>query len=191
MMGILISRIGKTEVRSEADLSVYQSLARAICYQMLSTRSAAAIYGRLLDLCDGVVDPATIQRLGGERLREIGFSSAKVISLMDLTNRIACGDIPADEKLIKMPDDELIDCLTRVKGIGRWSVEMVMIFNLGRADIFPATDLGVRRGHKLAYALEDMLPAAELLAESEVWKPFRTAAAWYLWRATDCVDWTV
>ena len=99
------------------------------------------------------------------------------------------GDIPDDEQLMRMSDDDLVDCLTQVKGIGRWSVEMLMIFNLGRADVFPATDLGVRKGHMLAYGLDDMLPASELLAASARWKPYRTAAAWYLWRATDSVDW--
>lgn len=189
-MAELIRRIGATRVRSEAALSVYQSLARAICYQMLSTRSAAAIYARLLELCNGVVTPQAVALAGEQALRDIGFSRAKVASLMDLTARMQCGEIPSDAQLLKLSDNELVTCLTQVRGIGRWSVEMLMIFNLGRADVFPATDLGVRRGHMLAYGLTDMLSATELLAASEVWKPYRTAAAWYLWRANDCVDWT-
>ncbi len=188
-MAQLINHIGSTRVRSEADLSVYQSLARAICYQMLSTRSAAAIYSRLLDVCGNRVTPETVEGVGERALRDIGFSRAKVVSIMDLTGRVQSGDIPDDVKLMKMSDDELVDCLTRVKGIGRWSVEMLMIFNLGRADVFPATDLGVRKGHMLAYGLDEMLPATELLRLSDIWKPYRTAAAWYLWRATDSVDW--
>lgn len=191
VMGELIFRIGETKVRSEAALSVYQSLARAICYQMLSTKSAAAIYQRLVTSCDGEVTPASIRHLGSAALRDIGFSRAKVTSIMDLTDRIWSGEIPTDETLLKMSDDELVDCLTQVKGIGRWSVEMLMIFNLGRADVFPATDLGVRKGHMLAYGLDEMLPAGELLQLSEIWKPYRTAAAWYLWRATDSVDWSL
>ena len=188
-MGQLISHIGSTQVRSEAELSVYQSLARAICYQMLSTKSAAAIYARLLQVCDDEVTPECIQGIEDNTLREIGFSRAKVVSLKDLTSHILSGDIPGDVHLQKMTDDELVQCLTQVKGIGRWSVEMLMIFNLGRADVFPATDLGVRKGHMLAYSNDEMLPAGELLAVSEIWKPYRTAAAWYLWRATDSVDW--
>lgn len=188
-MGELINRVGTTSVRSEAELSVYQSLARAIVYQMLSTRSAAAIYGRLLNACNGTVTPRSIDNIGEVGLREIGFSRAKVVSMLDLTERLRTGEIPDDASLIKMSDDELVECLTQVKGIGRWSVEMLMIFNLGRADVFPATDLGVRKGHMLAYGLESMLPASDLLALSEVWRPYRTAAAWYLWRATDSVNW--
>lgn len=189
-MAQLINRIGRTEVRSEADLSVYQSLARAICFQMLSTRSAAAIYNRLLEVCGNQVTPESVDGVGEVVLRGIGFSRAKVISIMDLTEKVRCGDIPEDLKLMKMSDDELVDCLTRVKGIGRWSVEMLMIFNLGRADVFPATDLGVRKGHMLAYGLEELWSANELLGLSDIWKPYRTAAAWYLWRATDSVDWS-
>jgi 3-methyladenine DNA glycosylase/8-oxoguanine DNA glycosylase len=89
-----------------------------------------------------------------------------------------------------MSDNELIDCLTQVKGIGQWTVEMLLIFNLGRADVFPATDLGVRKGYMLAYGDDDLLPPVQLLKVAEQWKPFRTAAAWYLWRATDSVDWS-
>ncbi len=189
-MANLIMRIGPTRVRSEAKLSIYQSLARAIVYQMLSTQSAAAIYSRLLSLCGETVTPESVASAGEAALREIGFSRAKVASIMDLTDKINDGSIPADNLLVRMSDQELVDCLTQVKGIGKWTVEMLMIFNLGRADVFPATDLGVRKGHKLAYDLEDLLPATELAKAADVWKPYRTAAAWYLWRATDSVDWS-
>lgn len=189
-MAILMKKVGPTEVRSESELSFYQSLARAIVYQMLSTKSAAAIYGRLVDACAGNVCPLSVKLLGEVKLREIGFSRTKVASILDLGEKIQCGDIPGDEILIAMSDHELVDCLTQVKGIGVWSVEMLMIFNLGRSDIFPATDLGVRKGHMMAYGLDDMLSAKMLLEASEVWKPYRTVAAWYLWRATDSVDWS-
>ena len=189
-MAYLIERIGPTRVRSEAELSVYQSLTRAIVYQMLSTQSAAAIYSRLLALCGETITPVSVAAAGDAALRDVGFSRAKVTSIMDLTDKVNDGSIPVDSVLVKMSDQELIDCLTQVKGIGKWSVEMLMIFNLGRADVFPATDLGVRKGHKLAYDLDDLLPATELAKASDVWKPYRTAAAWYLWRATDSVDWS-
>ncbi len=188
-MANLIKRIGPTRVRSEAELSVYQSLARAIVYQMLSTRSAAAIYARLLQCCGDTVTPQSVLKAGETTLREIGFSRAKVTSLLDLTEKVCNGSIPSDDVLVRMSDRELIDCLTQVKGIGQWSVEMLLIFNLGRADVFPATDLGVRKGHGLAYGHDELLSAARLLEASEIWKPYRTAAAWYLWRATDSVDW--
>lgn len=189
-MATLIKKVGPTQVRSEARATLYQSLARAIVYQMLSTKSAAAIHGRLEDACNGNVCPRSIQSLGEPSLRDIGFSRAKVASILDLGNKIQCGDIPGDKALVAMSNQELITCLTQVKGIGVWSVEMLMIFNLGRPDVFPATDLGVRKGHMMAYGLDDMLSAKALLEASEIWKPYRTAAAWYLWRATDSVDWS-
>ncbi len=189
-MALLMKKVGPTKVRSEADSTLFESLARAIVYQMLSTKSAAAIHGRLVEGCGGVVTPEKIESLGESKLREIGFSRAKVASILDLAGKIQSGLIPADEVLTGMQDDELVACLTQVKGIGEWSVQMLMVFNLARADVFPATDLGVRRGHMLAYGLEEMLSAKQLLEASVVWKPYRTVATWYLWRATDSVVWS-
>ena len=185
----LMKKVGRTQIRSESESTVYHSLVRAIIYQMLSTQSAAAIYGRLVEACEEDVCLARVASLEEQTLRDIGFSRAKVASVIDLTQKMQDGDIPADAALQKLPDQALIDCLTTVRGIGAWTVEMLMIFNLRRVDVFPATDLGVRKGHMLAYGLDEMLPARELLAASEIWKPYRTVAAWYLWRATDSVDW--
>ena len=190
-MGELIELVGPSKVRSEAELSVFQSLVRAIAYQMISTKAAAAIHGRLLDQCEADIQPQQVLDLGDEKLRELGYSRAKVASLLDLAEKCSTGVIPNDTSLKKLSDKELVKCLTQVRGVGVWSVEMLMIFNLRRADVFPATDLGVRRGHMLAYRLEEMLEAKELLASSDIWQPYRSVAAWYLWRANDCVDWTV
>ena len=127
--------------------------------------------------------------LGQEQIREVGFSRAKVASLLDLAEKFQTGVLPDEATLDAMSDKDLTKCLTQVRGIGEWSVQMLMIFNLRRADVFPANDLGVRRGHMLAYSLDEMLSAKELLAASSDWQPYRSAAAWYLWRANDCVDW--
>lgn len=189
-MGELIRLVGPTRVRSEAGLSVFQSLVRAIAYQMISTKAAAAIHGRLLDQCEDDIQPERLLKLKSEKLRELGYSNAKVASLLDLSEKCSTGVIPDDASLKKLSDKELVKCLTQVRGVGVWSVEMLMIFNLRRADVFPATDLGVRRGHMLAYQLEEMLAAKDLLANSNIWHPYRSVAAWYLWRANDCVDWT-
>ena len=188
-MGALIKKVGATKVRSESELSVFQSMVRAIAYQMLSTKSAAAIYGRLVEQCNNTVTPQSVKKLGEGVLRDIGFSRAKVVSIMDLSHNVQSGAIPADDVLVTLTDQELVECLTVVKGIGVWSVEILMIFNLGRADVFPATDLGVRKGHMLAWGLDEMLTAKQLLVVSDAWRPYRTVAAWYLWRATDSVDW--
>ena len=188
-MATLMKKVGRTQIRSEADKTVYHSLVRAIIYQMLSTQSAAAIYGRLVEACEEDVCLTRVASLEDQTLRDIGFSRAKVASVIDLTQKMQGGDIPVDAKLQKLPDQALIDCLTTVRGIGAWTVEMLMIFNLRRVDVFPATDLGVRKGHMLAYGLDEMLPAKALLAASGIWKPYRSVATWYLWRATDSVDW--
>ena len=190
-MSQLIDLVGPTKVRSERELSVYQSLVRAIAYQMISTKAAAAIHGRLLEQCDDNIAPGKLLDLGAERLREIGYSRAKVASLLDLSEKCRSGEVPSDNILRSLPDTELIECLTTVRGIGAWSVEMLMIFNMRRADVFPATDLGVRRGHMLAYNLDDMLSAGELRKQAAAWQPYRSVAAWYLWRANDCVDWAI
>jgi len=186
----LIRLVGKTEVRSEQSSSVFQSLVRAIAYQMISTKAASAIHNRLIEQCDSDLQPEKLLHLGEQQIRETGFSRAKVASLLDLSEKCHSGVVPDDRKLDEMTDKELTKCLTQVRGIGEWSVQMLMIFNLRRADVFPATDLGVRRGHMLAYDLDEMLSAKDLKETSEIWQPYRSAAAWYLWRANDCVDWT-
>lgn len=188
-MGRLIALVGKTAVRSEQELSVFQSLVRAIAYQMISTKAAAAIHGRLVEHCDSDLQPDKLLQLGEEQIRQVGFSRAKSASILDLAEKFTNGTLPGDPALDAMSDAELTRCLTQVRGIGNWSVQMLMIFNLRRADVFPATDLGVRRGHMLAYDLDEMLSAKALLDLSTVWQPYRSVAAWYLWRANDCVDW--
>lgn len=188
-MGRLITLVGKTKVRSEQELSIFQSLVRAVAYQMISTKAAAAIHSRLVENCDSDLQPSKLMNLGADKIREVGFSRAKVASLLDLAEKFQSGVIADEDSLDAMTDADLTRCLTQVRGIGEWSVQMLMIFNLRRADIFPATDLGVRRGHMLAYDLADMLSAKELLAASSIWQPYRSVASWYLWRANDCVDW--
>ena len=186
----LIRLVGKTRVRSEQSATVFQSLVRAIAYQMISTKAAAAIHSRLIERCDSDLQPEKLLQLGEVQLRETGFSRAKVASLLDLSEKCHSGEVPDDRTLDEMTDKELTKSLTQVRGIGEWSVQMLMIFNLRRADVFPATDLGVRRGHMLAYDLDEMLSAKDLKVASETWQPYRSVAAWYLWRANDCVDWT-
>lgn len=190
VMGELIERIGPTRLRSEHASTIYQSLVRAIVFQMLSTRSANAIHQRLLEACPSGVSPQSLMALGEPALRAIGFSRAKVLSVTDLSEKTLDGTIPCDSVLEQLDDESLIKLLSSVRGIGRWSVEVLMIFNLHRPDVLPATDLGIRKGHALAYRLDDMLPARELLEAGEIWRPWRSAASWYLWRATDSVDWS-
>jgi 3-methyladenine DNA glycosylase/8-oxoguanine DNA glycosylase len=120
-----------------------------------------------------------------EQLRGAGFSRAKIAAIRDIAARVVSGEIPGARRIERMTDEEIIERLTAARGVGRWTVEMLLMFQLGRPDVMPVDDFGVRNGYRLAYGLEAM-PKPKLLMElSEVWRPHRTVAAWYLWRAVD------
>ncbi len=161
----------------------FQTLLRAIVHQQLSTRAAHAIHTRVLKLVSGRATPLKFARLDDRTLRDAGLSRAKVAALRDLCERTQNGLVPNNAKLKFMDDESIIDALSAVRGIGRWSVEMMLFANLRRPDILPATDLGIRKGFAV-YRGRDTLPTVpELLNEGERWRPFRSVASWYLWRA--------
>ncbi len=118
-------------------------------------------------------------------MRACGFSFAKIASLRDIAAKTLAGVVPASRHIVKLSDDEIVARLTEVRGVGRWTVEMLLIFQLGRPDVLPADDFGVRTGFRLAYKKRDLPAVKELLAFGERWRPHRTTAAWYLWRAAD------
>jgi DNA-3-methyladenine glycosylase II len=159
---------------------------RSIVGQQLSVRAARAIYGRLLDLFDSVA-PTPEQILGhdAEELRAAcGLSRAKVAFLRSLAEHVLSGDLEL-ERLDALPDDEVVAELVAVKGIGEWSAHMFLIFQLGRPDVLPVGDLGVRRAVERAYRLEDLPSAAELTTLAEPWRPHRSTAALLLWHSLD------
>jgi DNA-3-methyladenine glycosylase II len=165
----------------------YQALARAIVGQQLSTKAAASIWGRVTELFDGET-PSPQQLLGvePEKLREAGLSWSKVSFLRDLAERVDDGRLDL-ARLSELPDEDVIADLIEIKGIGRWTAEMFLIFHLGRPDVVSAGDLGIRRAVQIAYGMDELPDLTQMERISEPWRPHRTLACLYLWRSLDNV----
>jgi len=165
--------------------SHFAALARAIVYQQLAGPAAAAIHGRLTAALDGAVEPEGLLALSPQALRAVGLSANKVASLRDLATKILDGTvILAPRRLARVSDEEVIARLSTVRGIGTWTAEMFLIFQLRRLDVWPTGDLGVRRGYGLAWKVP-MPSARELEPLGEPFRPYRSVVAWYCWRAAE------
>ena len=165
----------------------YEALVRAIAHQQVHGRAAEAILGRFIALCPelGFPTPEAVLALPPEAMRGAGLSANKVLAIRDIAEKAALGVIPNRAAARRLSDEVLIERLVALRGVGRWTVEMLLIFTLGRADILPVDDFGVREGYRVAAGLPDQ-PKPKVLAEiGEAWAPYRTTAAWYLWRAAD------
>jgi methylated-DNA-[protein]-cysteine S-methyltransferase len=188
VLGRLFERIGPFRMRLQRTSSIFVSLAQAIVYQQLNGRAAATIFARLRALYPHPhkgPTPEQILRTSDEKLRGAGLSRAKMLSLQDLARRARAGEIPELAEVQGMDNEDVIERLTRVRGIGQWTVEMLLIFRLGRPDVLPVDDFGVRKGYAAAFRKRAM-PAPKALAEiGERWKPYRTVVSWYFWRAAD------
>jgi len=192
VMAGLIRAVTRHRIASVAELaareerSPYEALARAIAHQQLNGKAAQSILSRLTGLYgQRFPTPEELLATDKQQLRAVGFSFAKIAALQDLAAKTLEGIVPAAAALEALSDLEIIERLTAVRGIGRWTVEMMLIFQLRRPDILPVDDFGVRTGFRLAYGLRD-LPLPRALAEfGERWKPHRSLAAWYLWRAVE------
>jgi DNA-3-methyladenine glycosylase II len=165
----------------------FNALVRAIVYQQLATKAAAAIHGRFVTLFGGEPTPAAILAAPDEALRGSGLSNAKMLAIRDLALKSSDGTVPL-ELIEKLPDGEIVARLSAVRGIGRWTAEMFLIFQLGRQDVWPVDDLGVRRGYAVIHGLPEWPKPKELQALGEIYRPYRTAAAWYCWRTADDID---
>jgi methylated-DNA-[protein]-cysteine S-methyltransferase len=163
------------------------SFISAITSQQLSVKAAATIFKRVLALIaiDGVVHPEKLLRISDDELRGAGLSYMKVSYLKDLAQKYVDGELPTLAQIQQMSDEQIIKRFTQVKGIGRWTVEMYLIFNLGRTDVFPTLDLGVRKGIAQLFKLAEMPDAVTAMAYGEKWKPYRSIASLYLWRSLD------
>ena len=183
----VIAEAGPFSLRPQKLQSPFQALLRAIVYQQLSGKAAATILGRVSDLFPGRrgIQPQAILDAPDDLLRKAGMSHAKVLAVKDLAAKTLDGTVPTLGRLNKMHDDEIISRLVSVRGIGRWTVEMLLIFRLGRPDVLPAADLGVRRGFMLTYKKKQMPPPGDILRHGERWRPYRSVASWYLWRSVD------
>ncbi len=166
----------------------FAHLLKAIVYQQLSGASAAAIHGRLLALFPRRrPSVAGLARLEDGQLREAGLSRRKIAALRDLACKRRAGVVPGLPLLQAMDDAEVLERLTSVRGIGPWTVQMLLIFGLGRPDVLPDTDLGVRKGYARAFELSVLPSPGQLRDHGERWRPWRSVASWYLWRAADGV----
>jgi DNA-3-methyladenine glycosylase II len=186
----VIERAGPFTLRP-AKGTIFSGLMKAIVYQQLSGKAAATIHGRVIALLpkSPAEHAAAIAELSDETLRSAGLSRNKLLSIRDLAARSTAGLVPERKALTKLDDEAIIESLTEVRGVGRWTAEMILMFTLGRLDVLPVADLGIRKGFALTYQKnvnDDALPELAVIAKhGERWQPFRSAAAWYLWRACD------
>jgi len=184
----LIEKVGPFTARPDLELSSFEHLLKAIVYQQLTGKAAATIYGRVRALLD-LKKPAPQQliALPDSSLRGAGLSWSKVSYVKDLAEKALAGEVPSNIEMEKMSDEEIIEKLTAIKGIGRWSVEMLLIFHLGRPDVLPVADYGVRKGFAFLYGHEDLPTPKSLTQYAEVWKPYRSVGSWYMWRAAELI----
>jgi DNA-3-methyladenine glycosylase II len=183
-MAALVAAARPIRIRPPQD-SHFAALVRAITYQQLAGAAAAAIHGRLVTALDGVVEPAALLALPDEALRGAGLSANKTASLRDLAAKVLDGTVVLDPgPLGRESDEEVVARLTTVRGIGEWTAQMFLLFQLRRLDVWPTGDLGVRRGYGLAWGIPTPTPK-ELERRGEELRPFRSVAAWYCWRAAE------
>jgi DNA-3-methyladenine glycosylase II len=186
----LIRAHGPCSLVPEARRSPFESLVSAVAHQQLNGTAAETILRRFRALFPGrkFPSPAQIAAVSDDALRGAGFSRAKIAAIRDLAAKTLDGTVPTSRAIRSMPDAEIIERLIAVRGVGRWTVEMLLIFKLGRPDVLPADDFGVRNGFRLAFGLDALPTSKELLARGERWRPHGTTAAWFLWRAADAAN---
>lgn len=167
--------------------TLFDRLASSILSQQLSVKAAATIAGRLRERAADPhhLVPDRVAAMSDGDLRACGISRPKVAALRDLADAVRTGRIPALPELTTLDDDEVVTSLTVVRGVGRWTVEMLLIFLLDRPDVFPVADVGVRRGFERVLGLDETATPAQMLTRAEAWAPYRSVASWYLWRAVD------
>jgi 3-methyladenine DNA glycosylase/8-oxoguanine DNA glycosylase len=182
----VIDAIGPFRLQLIEAPSIFAALAQAIVYQQLNGKAAAAIFARFRALFPDA-NPTAEQVLDAseEKLRSAGLSRSKLLSLRDLAGKTVGGEIPTLPEIRKMEDQAIIESLTHVRGIGRWTVEMLLIFRLGRPDVLPADDYGIRKGFALAYDRAELPARKDVDTYGVRWKPYRTVASWYLWRLVE------
>jgi DNA-3-methyladenine glycosylase II len=181
----LIRRVGPCQMETDKQ-SPYEALVRAIAHQQLHGRAARTITARFVALGRaGFPTPAEVLSFDEATMRGCGFSAAKVASIRDIALHAERGLVPSRRQAVRMSDARLIERLTAIRGVGRWTVEMLLMFTLGREDILPVDDFGVREGYRVLYDLEAQPKPRDLAAIGEAWSPHRSTAAWYLWRAVD------
>lgn len=183
----LIRRVGPCRLEPRRNASPFQALVQSVAHQQLNGTAANTILNRLIGLYPGQKFPAPKDLLAtpDRRLRGAGLSRAKVASIKDIAAKTLEGVVPASRAIAKLSNEEILERLTAIRGVGPWTVEMLLIFMLGRPDVLPATDYGVRKGFAVTYRRKELPAPVELLEHGERWRPYRTIASWYLWRSLD------
>jgi 3-methyladenine DNA glycosylase/8-oxoguanine DNA glycosylase len=167
--------------------SLFHALCESIVYQQLSGKAAATIFGRVRSIYAPrrFPTPAALAATNPTKLRAAGLSNAKTLAVLDLARRTDAGELPTLPQARRLSDDEIIERLTAVRGIGPWTAHMFLIFRLGRPDVLPTADLGVRKGFQLTYRKRELPTPDDLTRHAEKWRPYRSVASWYMWRALD------
>src|SRR5690349_16680869 len=186
-MAQLIRQARRYEITPPVSIRPFDALAESIAYQQLNGKAAATIWGRVRALYPKSkwLDPAKVLATPDNTLRAAGLSRSKVAALKDLAAKTIDGTVPSGRALLRMSDDEIITRLTQVRGIGRWTVEMLLLFDLGRPDVWPVDDYGVRKGFAKTFGRRKLPTPKQLMKIGEKWRPYRSVAAWYFWRALD------
>lgn len=189
VMRLLIREHGQCGLVPETRRSPFQSLVQAVAHQQLHGTAANSILARFRKLFPGRKFPRAEDLAGvtDKEIRACGFSFAKIKAIRDIAEKTLSGVVPSSREIVALTDDEIILRLTQVCGVGRWTVEMLLIFQLGRHDVLPVHDFGVRSGFRHAYKRRELPTPKEILAHGEIWRPHRTTASWYLWRAADAM----
>ncbi len=184
---VLIEKVGPCGLKPKADREPYEGLVRSIAYQQLHARAAEAIFARFLALYPNETfpGPASILATDALKMRSCGFSAAKVTTIRGIAEKMLDGTVPTRSAAMSMTDEALIERLTSLRGVGPWTVQMLLIFTLERPDILPVNDFGVREGWRLLKSLPDKPAPKELARIGEAWSPYRSTATWYLWRAVE------
>ena len=182
-MGRLIDEFEKPEFKK--DLNYFEALVRAIVYQQLSGKAAATIYKRFKNLFikNKYPSPIMVMEKSNEELRSVGLSNQKASYIHNIANAFYTGAVPKD--INNIGDNEVIECLTTIKGVGPWTAEMFLMFTLNRPDVFPVTDLGIQKGFQLFFQLDKLPRPDQMIKNAEPWSPYRTLASWYLWRLVE------
>ena len=183
----LIKTVGPCRLEPQTRRAPFQALVRSVTFQQLNGTAAETIFGRVLALFPGKKFPSPEDLLitPDEKLRAAGLSRNKTAAIKDIAAKTLAGIVPDSRTIRKMANEEILERLLTVRGVGPWTVEMLLMFTLGREDVLPVTDFGVRKGFAVTYGLKDLPTPKELLAHGERWRPHRTTASWYLWRALD------
>jgi DNA-3-methyladenine glycosylase II len=186
-LGRVIDKVGPCGIEPSPRFDPFHALVRSICHQQLHGKAAETIHQRVKDKFGDGKEPdlKKLHRARMPSMRACGLSENKALAIKDLAAKCLDGTVPSSDELHELSDDDIVERITLVRGIGRWTVEMMLMFRMGRLDVFPVDDFGVRRGFTLLRKLKEPITAKKLMPHGELWKPYRSVASWYLWRVAD------